>query len=405
MVYTIGMNGFVRSAITVGLFVLFGLVGFGSGWLIRSHYQSGQEIESASDLINPFISRYGTQAQPLNAYRTQTLATQTFTAESPITILDQLGTSEETAQYRSYLIEYNSGGKKITGQMNVPVTAAPADGYPVIVMLRGFVPENIYQTGIGTKNGAAYYASNGYVTIAPDFLGFGGSDDPPEDTWEGRFIKPINVAQLLESISTYSEVSSDSNLSNSISVPLDSDRLALWGHSNGGQIALTTLQITGKDIPTTLWAPVTAPFPYSILFFGDELPDEGREQRAWIALFEDSYNVLDFSVPQHLDLLPATTIQIHHGALDDAAPIAWTEEFIDKVQLENNRRAAFEEAQQEKISTASGAVKEALEEELQNAVTDKISIEYFRYPQADHNLSPNWNTVVQRDVSFFEAQL
>lgn len=399
------MNGFIRSAIALGFLVFFGLVGFGFGWRVRSQYQPGQEIETASDLINPFISRYGTQSQPLNAYRTETLAAQTFTAESPITIIDRLGPNDEDAQYRSYLISYVSDGKTISGQLNVPVTAPPTGGYPVIVMLRGFVPEDSYQTGVGTKNAAAYYASNGYATIAPDFLGFGESDDPPEDTWEARFIKPINVAQLLESISAYPEVTSSEELPGPVSVLLDSNNLGLWGHSNGGQIALTTLQITGKEIPTTLWAPVTAPFPYSILFFGDELADEGKEQRAWIALFEDTYDVLDFSVPQHLDLLPATTIQIHHGALDDAAPIAWTEEFIDKIQFENNRRATFENQQREKISTASGAMKQALEDELREAVLDKITIEYFRYPQTDHNLSPSWNTVVQRDVTFFEEQL
>ena len=70
----------------------------------------------------------------------------------------------------------------------------------------------------------------------------------------------------------------------------DEENIFFWGHSNGGQVALTILEITGKDYPTTLWAPVTKPFPYSILYYTDESEDKGKYIRRELSRFENLYN-------------------------------------------------------------------------------------------------------------------
>ena len=61
--------------------------------------------------------------------------------------------------------------------------------------IRGYVDKEEYKTGVGTKNAAAVFAKNGYITIAPDFFGVAGSDDELVDTWTARFEKPMLVAQ------------------------------------------------------------------------------------------------------------------------------------------------------------------------------------------------------------------
>ena len=157
---------------------------------------------------------------------------------------------------------------------------------------------------------------------------------------------------------------------------LDTKRLGIWAHSNGGQIALTTLEILNQPIPTSLWAPVTAPFPYSLLFFSDENEDEGKATRKWIAQFEQDYDVYEFSLTQHLDLLQGE-LQLHHGTLDEAALKSWSDEFVAKVKTENKSRQA----------------------------NQQIKINYFSYPGADHNLQPGWNTAIQRDIEFFGRKL
>ena len=138
-------------------------------------------------------------------------------------------------------------------------------------------------------------------------------------------------------------------------------------------------------LPTTLWAPVLAPFPYSILYFSDEYEDEGKETRKYLSLFEEDYNVFDFSISQHLDQLHGP-IQIQHGTGDDSALVVWTEEFLAKVDLENERRAT--------ASSQSSENKKA-----------PIEIDFYKYKGANHNLQPNWNEAIQKDLNFFKKYL
>lgn len=354
-----------------------------------------------NQLFSPFVSEEKVSQLPLIKYSIPNLANYSFQADQKIKIEKIISRSEK---FTAYQFSFTTMGKKMTGQLNIPVLTIPAEnGLPVIVMLRGWAPAETYTTGTGTKNSSAHYANNGFITIAPDFFGYGGSDADFSDSWEGRFSKPINVIELIKTLET-SPILSLSNLSEAdkktvpaslADVKIDSKKIGLWGHSNGGQIALATLevlsQIKNETPPTTLWAPVTAPFPYSILFFTDENADEGKEARKWLAMFEENYDVFDYSLTQHLDKLFGP-IQIHHGTADEAALKTWSDEFIEKVDIENKRRKTTADA----TDSAS----------LQDSITSTpIEIQYFTYPGADHNLQPGWDLVVARDVAFFKKNL
>src|SRR5690606_22771233 len=97
------------------------------------------------------------------------------------------------------------------------------------------------------------------------------------------------------------------------------------------QIALSILEITGQEYPTTLWAPVTKPFPYSILFFTDEDPDFGRGLRKALATFEILYDPNNYSVMSYLDRINAP-IQLHQGGQDDAVPLDWSDDFVQAMK-------------------------------------------------------------------------
>jgi pimeloyl-ACP methyl ester carboxylesterase len=312
---------------------------------------------------------------------------------STFEVLEVLADEEE---FTSYLFTYTTRNKKMSGQLNVPKQFENPYSIPTIVMIRGFVPIGIFKTGVGTRNGAAYYARHGYMTVAPDFFGYGLSDPEPDDTWLARFEKPLTVIDLLASLEQ-NPITIPSDLSD---LPPDSPRrvkagaMGLWGHSNGGQIALSVLEALEKPIPTTLWAPVTAPFPYSILFFTDEMEDEGKSSRKMISLFEDLYDVYDFTLTKHLDRLHAP-LQLHHGTADDAALYAWSKEFSDKVKVENKRRSELLETY-----TSSPSAEAINLEKLQ-----PIDLTFYTYAGADHNLSPGWDTVVERDLNFFDTHV
>ena len=250
--------------------------------------------------------------------------------------------------------EFLSDGKRVSGQINIPQGKQPGGGWPVIMMLRGYVDKEVYETGIGTRKVAAVLAKNGFMTLAADFLGYGGSDPESEDILEARFEKLVTALDLLASVCSLPQA--------------DCQKVGLWGHSNGGYIALSVLAISGREIPTTLWAPVSKPFPYDILYYSDDLSDRGKLLRAAVAEFERSFNADDYSVQSYYKWIKAP-VQIHQGTADEAVPKGWSD---------------------------------ALVNDLKPDVTD---ITYHVYSGADHNLEPNWNTVVQRDVAWFRKHL
>lgn len=250
---------------------------------------------------------------------------------------------------------YQSEGRRISGEINGPFDSSGlAQGRPVVIMARGYVDKEIYKTGMGTHNAAAYYAKAGYITYAPDFSGYGESDKEDENALGARLAKPVEILDLIASLPQ--------------DVPI-----FLWGHSNGGQIMLTVAEILGKRSlqglalqvnGVTLWAPVSKPFPYSILFYTDEASDSGKWLRSEIANFEKDYDVFNYSIDKYLDWINIP-VQIHQGSADDAVPKKWSDD-LAKTLREKDK-----------------------------------DLTYYVYPGADHNMRPAWDKVVVRDVEWF----
>ena len=361
----------IRATLFVLCILAVGAGGYAAAW----YRYSGQDFGSA------FVSKPSAPT-PLTEFSFPSLRARLYPARD-ITILSELPSTSDTV--KSYLYSAPLLERTMTGQLLIPATVTT--NTPIIVMLRGYVPPASYTTGVGTRNAAFAVAKAGFITVAPDFYGFGGSDAEPPDAWQARFEKPAAVIELINSVREQG-------------VPLASDsanlhktnKIGIWGHSNGGQIALSTKVIMREPVPTTLWAPVTAPFPYSVLYFSDEAEDEGRGVRIWISQLEDQYDLRQFSFTQYLDGLTGP-LQIQHGTNDDAALPYWSREFRDKVMAENARRS--------KATTPTDATTST------ETSLPPTTLEYFEYPGADHNLQPgsNWSQAVERDITFFRTQL
>ncbi len=237
-----------------------------------------------------------------------------------------------------------------SGQIRIPGEGS----YPLVVMIRGYVDKEIFRTGIGTEPSSKMFAGNGYITVAPDFLGYGSSSPESFDLFEARMQTYTTVLSLLKSVDQIGE--------------WDHKNLYIWAHSNGGQIALTTLEITGQAYPTTLWAPVSAPFPYSILYYEDELSDYGKYLRGELSKFESLYDVDKYSITTYLDRIHAP-IQLHQGTSDESVPVKWNENLYNNLKDLN------------------------------------VDINYYTYPGANHNMIPSWDNVIQRDLEFFAKNL
>jgi len=240
--------------------------------------------------------------------------------------------------------------KKVTGLINIPEKDGP---FPIVVLLRGYVDQSIYTTGTGTKRVGEYFSENGYITLAPDFLGYGSSDIESSNIFEARFQTYTTVLTLLKSI-------------NKENFPQwDNRNIFIWGHSNGGQIALTVLEITGEKYPTVLWAPVTENFPYSVLFYTNESEDRGKFIRKELSKFESEYDVDKFSLTNYLDRINAP-IEYHYGTNDDAIPLEWRDRFVNQMK--------------------------SLNKDFKN----------YNHPSADHNMNPLWGDVIDKTLNFYQ---
>lgn len=253
----------------------------------------------------------------------------------------------EDNSFATYRFSFKTKRKIVTGLSNVPKNNSRQ--FPVILMVRGYVDRDAYSPGTGTKRAAEIFASKGYMTLAPDFLGYGNSDNPSTNSLEERFETYTTLLDL------YSLIPQIPNA--------DSGKTYIWGHSNGGQITLTLLEVTGKNIPTILWAPVSKPFPYSILYYTDEFDDLGKALRKVIADFEFRYDVSKYSITSYLDRINAP-ILLQQGTSDTSVMVSWSNELYKNLKTVNK------------------------------------DVEYVTYEDADHNLSGKWNNAIIKDLEF-----
>ncbi|MFH1863940.1 MAG: alpha/beta fold hydrolase [bacterium] len=289
--------------------------------------------------------------RPLDKYSIESLSTLNV-PPAKIEIGDTLKNDGDfTSSLFSFVFDPTLSGKeikKVTGLINTPSGKGP---FPVVVMLRGYVDQKLYKTGDGSKRAGEYFAKNGFITIAPDFLGYAGSDKESENIFESRFQTYTTTLTLLKSLKSIEG--------------WDGQNIFIWGHSNGGQIALTILEATGESYPTVLWAPVSKPFPYSILYYTDESDDGGKLIRRELAEFEEQYDTDLYSITKYFDRIKAS-IQLHQGTGDDAVSKDWSDALIETLKGQG------------------------------------LTPSYYVYPGANHYLQPSWNSVVARDLQFFK---
>lgn len=261
-------------------------------------------------------------------------------------------TLQKFPTFTSYLFSFHTHEKKVTGLLNIP---NDNQKHPVIIMVRGYVDKEIYYTGLGTKRSAEALAALGYITVAPDFLGYGGSDGESEDIFEARFEKPRTIIDLIAALSTIKQA--------------DTSRIGVWAHSNGGQIMLSVLEITQKKYPTVFWAPVTQAFPDSVLQYIDELPDKGEYIKKKLSIFDEHYQSQDYSIASYWNDIQAP-LQFHQGLLDEAVEYTQTQAVVE---------------------TLAGLGK---------------TVKLYTYPGENHNFTKgSFDSAIQRSILFYAENL
>lgn len=263
----------------------------------------------------------------------------------------------ETASFTSYVISYDSDGLNIFALMNVPKTSPPPDGFPVIIVNHGYIAPEVYSTTQSYRNISDYYAQNGYLVLKPDYRGHGNSE-----AGKGRVLNRVNYAvDVLNLIAAANSIPE-----------ANPEKIAMYGHSMGGEITLRVLEATNKVKAATLWAPVTVDFPESFLYFVRR-----HREKSEVLAYEEELNRLfvnenfsPISTNKHLDLIKSPFI-IHHGTRDESVPFEWSKAFAGKLAEIGVRNTFF-----------------------------------YIYEGEDHNFrNGSWGIATRRDLEFFKSQL
>jgi len=141
---------------------------------------------------------------------------------------------ERAAAYTSYDVTYRSRstiprGEKaytISGVLNVPTGRGP---FPAVVLAHGYIDPAYYVRGQGMTRERGYLAARGYLALHVDYRNHAESDDDPLFQTRMRLGYTADVINAVKA------------LRNSDDVPVDDERVALFGRSMGGGVILKAL--------------------------------------------------------------------------------------------------------------------------------------------------------------------
>lgn len=297
-------------------------------------YETDKIHESSTGLTNAMEDKISSSFIDSLRFRTYT--------GGDITIEDNLGRKNT---YESYLISYQSDNLKIYGIMNVPDGDPPSNGFPVIILNHGYFNQSSFTSGDGTQTMADILARNGYITLASDYRGFGKSENDNRGSRGHRPEYAIDVLNLIASVDTLDKA--------------DKNKIGMWGHSMGGEVALRTVEATDKLKTLVLWAPTSGRVSDNARFYGGG----GRTQTSGDSDIEGASPI---NFLQYI----STPIALHQGLADTEVNPDWSKELNKALQKEGKL------------------------------------VEYFEYPGQDHNFrNLGWDEISKRTIEFFDRYL
>lgn len=166
--------------------------------------------------------------------------------------------------YSSTMASYDSDGMRLYARIDVPKGPQPLGGYPVIVFMHGWVgyeaakefhfsytPASMYAEMIDA------YAKAGFVVVTPGYRGHGTVNGVVADgrasmaAWDNAtHVSPvlyaIDVLNLIDGLKGLERIDWRQWGRDSRRLRLNLRRLSIAGHSQGGDVALIVLAVSGR---------------------------------------------------------------------------------------------------------------------------------------------------------------
>lgn len=263
-------------------------------------------------------------------------------------------------------ISYSVHGVKEYALLSIPDGEKPHKGYPLIVIIHGYIPPAYYSTTNSYKGVFNRYANSEFMVVKPDLIGHGRSEKGENYNYD-----VIKLQYTTDIKATVEYLDSEYGVDNS--------KIFVMGHSNGGDTTLRLLTFEPEFFrAASLWAPVSVPIEEASFFFRED----GRENHGMRALESEAARVYvnsvkkEWGVPEtarylnYLDRI-VTPVTIRHASSEKVVPYYWSEEFISKIKKVNN----------------------------------DLTITLIDYHGDDHNLAKNQKRVIEDDLNWFRTFL
>lgn len=255
------------------------------------------------------------------------------------------------ASFTQFVMTYDSDGLTITGLANIPTGEGT---FPTVIVAHGFCNPDTYWSGCDSVAVADSLARNGYIALAPDYRGYGESDDGPNPFRIGYAVDVMNLAAQVTSL------------------PQAAGAVGIIGHSMGGGVA---------QWPMVLQSDVVGAVVLYAAMSGDIATNWRHIRMMWDTGSQDAL-AASYGTPEenpegyaaasptsYLDRV-AVPVMIHHGTLDDQVPHQWS------VELTTALRAAGKD------------------------------VTFYSYEGEPHTfLGPTFDLFMQRNVAFFDEHL
>jgi dipeptidyl aminopeptidase/acylaminoacyl peptidase len=227
---------------------------------------------------------------------------------------------ERTAQYTSYDVTYRSRSTTrrgeesytISGVLNVPQGKGP---FPAVVLAHGYIDPAVYVRGQGMTRERGYLAGRGYVALHVDYRNHAESDDDPQFQTRMRLGYTADVINAVKA------------LRGSPDVPVDDERVALFGRSMGGGVILKALVAEpGLVQAAAPWASVSSSEAQNYDQFIRPDPEDGslRDElaRRWGTPKQNPQFWRENSSRPYFDRVTEPVLMVH-GRRDDTCPPSW----------------------------------------------------------------------------------
>lgn len=217
--------------------------------------------------------------------------------------------------YTKRAITWTSMGGTMTGVADLPAGRGP---FPVVVVNHGYIPVSEYAPGQDSSKYADALAAGGFLTLSPNYPGYGGSAPGEADV-------PRIVAEAIADIDLISALPS---------LPLaDPERVAVAGHSNGGGVSLILVAADARVRAAVLYAPVSSDMADNARMWWVRSPG-GTAPLGTPDADPAAYAVM--SPRGHFRANGPPTL-VMQGSRDEQIPAAWTDATVQALQASGTR--------------------------------------------------------------------